>query len=243
MSTLPFPQTRLSPTAADQLAFREWLTRLTNPSGPGFRLDRSRGARMLAPLVVQTELGRGSNRMLLDALKGGADHLPERLTVVAERILDCLDCSSTASRDLVGDLSRRVITPVDGEDLVKLSRHFSRSIELLAGIASMAAIASFAEPALQNIHDAVDEFFAISVTAIPHLGKREAAFAGYVKLLEQHKKAKTFFRAHFPDLTAAAQTPERIFAVAAMRSEYSRLMTHLVDTAQLIYRIALKNGA
>ena len=243
MSTLPFPQTRLISTAADHLAFRQWLDGLTQSSDPGSWSGRTKAHRVLAPLAVQTELGRGSNRMLLDALKAGADHLPERLTVVAERILDCLECSTDANRSLVGDLSHRLITPVDAEDLVQLSNQFTRSIELLAGVASMAAIASIAEPALYPIHEALDEFFAVSVSALPDLGKRGAAHAGYVQLCAQHQKAKNFFRSYFTDLVAAADTPERVFAVATVRSEYSRLMTHMVQTARLIFRIALKNGA
>jgi len=192
--------------------------------------------------MVQAELGRGCNRMVLDALAVGRDHLPERMSVVSERILDCLEFATDSNRNMVGDLSHRLITPIDAEDLFQLSRHFVGTIERLASVASNAALVSLAAPAIQPIHTAVAESFVLSTGMLYHLGDRERGHASYVELCRQQQRAKSLSRQYFTGLLAAADSVSKHFGAVTVRRSYNELIAHLGQTAGLLYRTALKNG-
>jgi uncharacterized protein Yka (UPF0111/DUF47 family) len=242
MSSLTLPKWPAAPSV-DSIAFRAWLGKATNPNDPGFGFVQNGSHRLIAPVAIRAELGRGCNQMMLDALDAGTEHLPERLSVVSERILDCLECAADADRGLVGELSRCFITPIDAEDLIRLSCHFTRAIELLARVASTASMMSMVEPEVRSIHGVVAEFFDVSAGAVGRLGERAGADDDYSRLMQCQQKAKALSREFFNRLLNTADTPRRAFAVSELGNEYNRLMAQLVSTARVIYHVALKNGA
>jgi hypothetical protein len=152
-----------------------------------------------------------------------------------------MECAADTRLELVQSLSGPCITPVDGEDLFRLSRLLVRGIEQLAGVATGAAGSGGSERELCAVHQAIAESFGILANALPHLGDRNHGHGSYVRLSAEYGLAKASSRLYFARLMSSASSADRILAVLSARRRYDQLVSHLSTTADALFHTALKN--
>ena len=242
MSSLIVPAWPSARPLSDDRSFRSWLKGVASPSGPDLGGREKKLNPVIVPIAVQAELSRGANEMLAEALAAGPEHLPQRMSVVSERISECLELSDSTGKTLLKDLRSRILSPVDVEDLYQLSRSLNSGTAKLGTIASTMSMFSATEAGLHPIHVTVQSSLEVVSRALNHLNDRERSYTAIQQLFQYQTAARQFCRDYFARRMPAITAPVEMFSAVAARHSYDSLITHLGSLSSAIYRTALKNG-
>jgi uncharacterized protein Yka (UPF0111/DUF47 family) len=224
-------------TLTDNFPVSAWL------AGIDPRIDSSpravlRPIRFFDQLETQAKVSVASSRTLQELMKSANGHRAEHLSVLAK----CRETARTMDEELLQALRMTVITPLDCEDLKRISARMYRIVDAFVGAGHAVRAASAAEERLIAVQERIVSGAEAMAAAVADLAAGRGIEDSSRDLWERTREASILLRDTHVDVLNSASDPLMAMLQQAVSYRLCAVLDLFRQVNRLIAKAKLKAG-